>query len=105
MDLPSGSARSLEWMIIENIDCKSKVVEDKLDRRIKADEFHFSWTCGGAVNFAHTVGFDSAADTIEITHRARNRYGYATGAVKAVEWLVKQPAGFCSMDDFLGDLF
>ena len=35
----------------------------------------------------HTVFFDSAADTIELTHRARSREGFARGSVVALEKL------------------
>ncbi len=31
----------------------------------------------------HTVGFDSQSDTIELTHRARDRRGFASGALLA----------------------
>ncbi len=101
-DSPSGTAKILEKILLENIDRKTEVVEDKLDRAIKENEIHFSSTRGGPVNFSHTIGFDSAADYITITHSARNRDGYALGAVQSAEWLVKQPAGFYSMEDFLG---
>lgn len=99
-DSPSGTAKSLENIILENIDRKKKVVEEKLDRKIKPEEFHFSSTRGGEVNFSHTVAFDSAADTVKIKHTARNRSGYALGAIKAAEW-IKGKTGFFTMEDFL----
>jgi 4-hydroxy-tetrahydrodipicolinate reductase len=34
------------------------------------------------------VIFDSVSDTIELTHTARSREGFALGAVRAIEWLV-----------------
>ena len=52
------------------------------------------------VNFGHTIGFDSEADRILITHEARCRDGYALGAVKAAEWL-NGKKGFFGMEDFL----
>jgi 4-hydroxy-tetrahydrodipicolinate reductase len=59
----------------------------------------------------HTVFFDSNADTIELTHRARNREGFALGAVCAAEWIVnglssgKLAKGrLYTMDDYLSDL-
>lgn len=36
----------------------------------------------------HEIGFDSAADTITIRHTARNRDGFARGALRAARWLV-----------------
>jgi 4-hydroxy-tetrahydrodipicolinate reductase len=37
---------------------------------------------------AHQIGFDSEADTITLTHTARNRMGFARGALKAARWIV-----------------
>lgn len=99
-DSPSGTAKTLEEILLKNIDRKDSVVEDKLDRKREQGEIHFSSLRGGAVNFAHTIGFDSAADTIEIKHSARNRGGYALGAVKAAEWLDGKK-GYFEMNDFL----
>lgn len=100
-DSPSGTAKTLEKILLDNLDRKTSVIEDKLDRKRRDEEIHFSSVRGGMVNFGHTIGFDSAADRILITHEARCRDGYALGAVKAAEWLAKQQAGFYSMEDFL----
>jgi 4-hydroxy-tetrahydrodipicolinate reductase len=35
----------------------------------------------------HEIGFDSSADTITLRHTARNREGFARGALKAAQWL------------------
>jgi 4-hydroxy-tetrahydrodipicolinate reductase len=42
----------------------------------------------GAIPGTHVLGFDSEADTITIEHRARNREGFARGALKAARWLL-----------------
>lgn len=103
-DSPSGTAKTLEKILLENLDRKDSVVEEKLDRKRKPSEIHFSSVRGGLVNFGHTIGFDSAADRILITHEARNRDGYALGAVKAAEWLVGKK-GFYDMNEYIDDLF
>jgi 4-hydroxy-tetrahydrodipicolinate reductase len=41
----------------------------------------------GAHPGTHEIGFDSAADTITLRHVARNREGFARGALKAAKWL------------------
>jgi len=41
----------------------------------------------GAHPGTHEIGFDSAADTITLRHTARNREGFARGALKAARWL------------------
>lgn len=42
----------------------------------------------GAHPGTHEIGFDSAADTITLRHTARNREGFARGALKAAQWVV-----------------
>jgi 4-hydroxy-tetrahydrodipicolinate reductase len=42
----------------------------------------------GMVPGTHEIGFDSAADTITLRHAARNREGFARGALKAAQWVV-----------------
>jgi 4-hydroxy-tetrahydrodipicolinate reductase len=42
----------------------------------------------GAHPGTHEIGFDSAADTITLRHSARNREGFARGALKAAQWIV-----------------
>lgn len=100
VDSPSGTAKTLEQILLKNIKRKTSVIEEKLERKREPEEIHFSSVRGGPVNFGHTIGFDSAADKILITHEARCRDGYALGAVKAAEWL-NGKKGFFGMDDFL----
>jgi 4-hydroxy-tetrahydrodipicolinate reductase len=105
VDSPSGTAKTLEDILLKNIDRKTTVVEDALQRKIADHELHFSSTRGGLINFGHTIAFDSAADYIKIEHTARSRDGYALGAVKCAEWLSQQTPDFYTMDDYLNDVF
>jgi 4-hydroxy-tetrahydrodipicolinate reductase len=41
----------------------------------------------GAIPGTHVIGFDSAADTILLEHRARSRQGFAEGAFLAARWI------------------
>jgi 4-hydroxy-tetrahydrodipicolinate reductase len=54
----------------------------------------------GMIPGTHTVGFDAASDTIELTHRARDRRGFAAGALLAARWVVGRD-GWYSMKDVL----
>jgi 4-hydroxy-tetrahydrodipicolinate reductase len=54
----------------------------------------------GAAPGTHTVGFDSQSDTIELTHRARDRRGFASGALLAARW-IQGREGWYSMADVL----
>jgi len=42
----------------------------------------------GAIPGTHQIGFDSEADTILLEHRARNRTGFAQGALRAARWML-----------------
>lgn len=58
-------------------------------------------TRAGSIPGIHTVGFDSPADTITLTHTARDRTGFARGALEAARW-VNGRRGWFSMRDVLG---
>lgn len=56
----------------------------------------------GMIPGTHEIGFDSAADTITLRHTARNREGFARGALKAAQWLVEtRRAGFLEFSEVL----
>ena len=59
-----------------------------------------SSTRAGTIPGTHTIGFDSASDTIELTHTARDRRGFATGALVAAAW-IQGKVGWYSMQDVL----
>ena len=59
-----------------------------------------SSTRAGSIPGTHTIGFDSASDTIELTHTARDRRGFATGALVAAAW-IQGKVGWYSMQDVL----
>jgi 4-hydroxy-tetrahydrodipicolinate reductase len=50
----------------------------------------------------HTVVFAVPGETIELSHRALNRDGFARGALDAARFLAGKSAGLYSMDDVLG---
>jgi 4-hydroxy-tetrahydrodipicolinate reductase len=54
----------------------------------------------GTIPGTHTVGFDSASDTIELTHAARDRRGFAAGALVAARWIHSRQ-GWYTMADVL----
>ena len=41
----------------------------------------------GRIPGTHEIGFDSSADTITLRHSARNREGFARGALRAAQWV------------------
>lgn len=54
----------------------------------------------GKVPGTHTLIFDSEVDTIELTHRARSRDGFARGALRAAHW-IRGKKGLFTLDDML----
>ena len=57
-------------------------------------------TRAGSIPGTHTVGFDSAGETITLTHTARDRSGFARGALEAARW-VRGRSGWFDMSDVL----
>ncbi len=101
-DSPSGTALTIAEKIISNSALKTDIVTDRLDRAIKPNELHVGSVRGGSIPGTHSVLLDSDADSIEIIHTARNRSGFAYGAVLAAEWL-KDKNGFFRVEDFISE--
>ena len=55
----------------------------------------------GSIPGTHTLGFDAAAETITLTHTARDRTVFARGALQAARW-VHGRRGWFTMRDVLG---
>jgi 4-hydroxy-tetrahydrodipicolinate reductase len=60
-----------------------------------------SSTRAGHIPGTHTVGFDGPAETLTLTHTARDRTAFARGALTAAQW-VKGRRGWFTMRDVLG---
>jgi 4-hydroxy-tetrahydrodipicolinate reductase len=58
-------------------------------------------TRAGSIPGTHTIGFDAAGETITLTHTARDRSGFARGALQAAQW-VHGRKGWFEMKDVLG---
>mgnify|MGYP000909886808 CR=1 FL=1 len=107
LDAPSGTAITLAEGILENIDRKDKWVKGTLvapDGSLSGntvyapDELPVSSVREGEVPGIHTIRYDSEADSISITHDAKNRKGFALGVVLAAEYTA-QHEGFLGMND------
>lgn len=88
-DSPSGTAMEM-----------ARVVEENMER---IDRMPLSSIRCGSIPGIHTVLFDSLCDTISITHEARNREGFAQGAVQAAEWVLERK-GLYTFSDCLRTL-
>lgn len=107
LDAPSGTAITLAEGIVENLCRKNRWVKGTLTApdgtvsgttECAADEFPVSSIREGEVPGIHTIRYESDADSISITHDAKNRRGFALGAVLAAEYTA-QHEGFLGMND------
>jgi 4-hydroxy-tetrahydrodipicolinate reductase len=98
LDSPSGTAFTLAHILIDEIERKKEILTRPPDGKIKPEMLHVSSTRVGTVAGTHTVGFDSEADCIELTHVAKTRRGFALGALAAARWL-RGRKGIYTMDD------
>ena len=96
LDAPSGTAITLANDIIKqhtsytswNLDKESEGALPIIAKRIED------------VPGTHSITYKSDVDTIDITHTAHNRQGFAIGAVVAAEWLLGK-TGVFNMKDVL----
>jgi len=103
VDSPSGTALALGQIILQNIRRKKSVISETLHKEIKPDQLHITSTRVGHVVGVHSVIFDSEGDSIEMIHTAKNRAGFALGAITAAEWL-KGKKGVYTMKDVITSL-
>lgn len=104
-DSPSGTALMIAEELISSIDSKREVLIGNSDGRIRSDQLQIVSERVGRVPGIHEILIDGDYDSITLTHSARSREGFASGAIAAAEWLIKtDKSGLLSMDDFLDDL-
>ncbi|GHT19582.1 4-hydroxy-tetrahydrodipicolinate reductase [Bacteroidia bacterium] len=97
LDSPSGTGISIAEGILQHIDRK-KTWKEGVEGR--ADELLIETKRLGEVPGFHEVVYESEADSIRFTHDAKNRKGFALGAVLAAEF-VQGKTGFLTMADLL----
>jgi len=97
-DSPSGTALSLGAILLHEMKRKSELLHETSHGQIKPHQLQVTSTRVGHVTGRHSVVFDSDSDSIELIHAAKNRRGYALGALVAAEWL-KGKKGFYTMRD------
>lgn len=68
-------------------------IKELLDQSSKRD-ISIASTRAGHIPGTHRVGFDSAADQITLIHTARNREGFASGALAAARWVIGRKGVF-----------
>lgn len=98
LDKPSGTAKTLAEMILAKLKRKNTWTPDPSNL---PEQLGVTAVREGEVFGDHSVFWDSPADQLELRHSAKNRTGFAQGAVLAAEWIVGK-TGIFGMDDVLG---
>ena len=95
LDAPSGTAITIAEGIIDNTSYNDWSMEQNGETIIPIDAKRIENVPG-----THIVQYNSPIDTIEISHTAHSRKGFALGAVIAAEWIWDKQGVF-SMRDVL----
>lgn len=77
-DAPSGTALRLRQLMQERFE----------------GDISVSSTRAGHIPGTHRVGFDSESDQVLLTHTARSRHGFASGALVAAHWIIGRKGVF-----------
>jgi 4-hydroxy-tetrahydrodipicolinate reductase len=94
LDAPSGTAITLADAIIkENTKYTSWSLDTETEAALPITAKRIEDVPG-----THTISYKSDVDTIDITHTAHNRQGFALGAVVAAEWLHGKTGVFTMKD-------
>ncbi len=105
-DAPSGTALKLAQVIAHALDrnleevgvyARHGIIGQRTDREIGLQTVR-----AGDIVGEHTVLFGGIGERLEIIHRAHSRDNFAKGAVRAAQWVVKQPPACYDMQDVLG---
>ena len=106
VDAPSGTALRMGEVVAQATgrDLKQCAIygREGLTGERKDDTIAFSTIRGGDLVGDHTVMFIGMGERVEITHRSSSRMNYATGALRAAQWVMAKPSGLYDMFDVLG---
>ena len=106
VDAPSGTALMLYDAVKDVYDQPREAKGGRCGRDSKRQhqEIGIHAVRGGTITGEHQVGFYGPSERIVISHSAENRALFATGALRAAEFLIGKEPGLYSMDDVIGQL-
>lgn len=105
-DAPSGTALKMGQIIASELDrdldkCAVYGREGMTGER-DPETIGFATVRAGGIVGEHTAMFADLNERLEITHISNSRSTYATGALRAANWLKDKRKGFFDMQDVLG---
>lgn len=103
VDAPSGTALLLANSINEKAGNTYEYVYNREDKRQKRDanEIGIHAVRGGTIVGEHEVIFAGQDEIISLSHSAYSRQVFATGGLKAAQFVAGKPAGMYSMKDLI----
>lgn len=105
-DAPSGTALKLGEVIAKVLgrDLQQCAVYGRqgLTGEREKHTIGFETIRAGDIVGDHTVLFAHNGERVEITHKASSRMTFATGAIRAAQWIMQQDKGVFDMQDVLG---
>ncbi len=99
-DSPSGTALHLGRILVDNLRRKTSILPGNAPGPVAPGQLQVSSARVGHAVGEHSVIFDSETDSLEFIHRAKNRSGFAHGALLAAGW-VRGRRGVFTMEDVL----
>ncbi|MBE6770842.1 MAG: 4-hydroxy-tetrahydrodipicolinate reductase [Ruminococcaceae bacterium] len=103
IDAPSGTALMIADSIKEELDDDVKYEYDRHSKREKRTkkEIGIHAVRGGTITGEHQVIFAGHDEIISISHSARSKELFATGAISAAKFICGKPAGLYKMSDMI----
>lgn len=105
-DAPSGTALMLAESVKRGYATNKNFVYGRqgMTGARSKEEIGIHAVRGGTIVGEHEVIFAGEDEIFTISHSARSRKIFASGALRAAEWLTSQPAGLYNMRDLLAEL-
>lgn len=102
-DAPSGTALMLAKSANEGAEKQLVFGRQGMVGERRKDEIGIHAVRGGTIVGEHEVLFAGEDEIVTLSHSARSRKVFASGALRAAKWLIGKSAGLYDMDDLLGD--
>jgi 4-hydroxy-tetrahydrodipicolinate reductase len=102
-DAPSGTALVLARDVVKTNSNKEHIAKGLQQGGSDPATLYVTAQRLGSIFGEHSIRADSIADEIELIHRAKNRRGFAEGALLAAQWICDKQ-GMFTLEDMLDEL-